>query len=76
MVVLRDMGFTVLRTPPPTSSSARVGSGTNACRSRLSMLTGVCHLKHMRHRVGNCVRAHLEALSKVVDREGGGPGLD
>ncbi len=64
MVVLGDTGFPRAAGDPPNLKLCRRGEWNDRMliETVLSMLTTVCHVKQMRHRVWDCFQAHLGYL--------------
>jgi hypothetical protein len=69
MVVLADSGFHATTGDPANMKVCRRGEWNDrmTVETVLSMLTTVCHLKHMRHRVWACFRAHLGWLMAMFN---------
>jgi hypothetical protein len=61
MIVLTDQGFHARTGDPANMKVCRKGEWNVRMRIEtvLSMLTVVCHFKHMRHRLWGCFAAHL-----------------
>ena len=64
MAVLSDMGFHSAKDDPPNIKLCRRGEWNERMKVEtvLSMLTVVCHIKHMRHRVWAYFKTHLAYL--------------
>lgn len=69
MVVLTDSGFHAASGDPANMKVCRRSEWNDrmTVETVLSMLTNVCHLKHMRHRVWAAFRAHLGWLMALFN---------